>query len=111
MGGCGTNGGLPASSYKHDQDFVVKPVAKHPILAGVAEFHVRDEGYKGLWVSPEAKVLLEVDHPAADRPLAWVSPYAKARVACILLGHDHYAHQHPMYRLLVHNALRWAAGQ
>jgi type 1 glutamine amidotransferase len=104
-------GGLPASDYKHDQQFVVRPVGKHPILAGIAEFKIQDEGYKRLWVSPEAKILLEVDHPEADRPLAWVGPYAGSRVACILLGHDHWAHENPMYRLLVRNALHWAAGR
>ena len=101
----------PASTYKHDQDFVVRVAAKHPILAGISEFHAQEEAYKGLWISPEVKVLLTVDHPAADPPVAWVSPYAKSRVAVILLGHDHAEHEHPTFRQLVGNAVRWAAGK
>lgn len=102
-------GSTPASTYRHDIKLVVKPVAKHPILAGVSEFHIQDEGYKGMWISPEVNVLLTTDHPDADRPLAWLSPYPKTRVATILLGHDRFAHEHPMFRLLVKNAVEWSA--
>lgn len=104
-------GGAAASTYKHDIKLVVKPAGKHPILAGVSEFYIQDEGYKGMWVSPEVNVLLTTDHPDADRPLAWVSPYPKTRVATILLGHDRFAHEHPMFRLLVKNAVEWSAGK
>jgi type 1 glutamine amidotransferase len=104
-------GALPASTYKHDITVVVKPAAKHPILAGVSEFYIQDEGYKGMWISPEVNVLLTADHPAADRPVAWVSPYPKSRVAVVLLGHDRFAHEHPAFRLLVKNTVNWSAGK
>lgn len=103
--------GLPASTYKHDQELVVRPAAKHPILSGITEFHIHDETYKGMWVSPKVKVLLTTSHPLADKAVAWVSPYAGSRVAYIQLGHDHAAHEHPMYRRLIKNALRWAAAK
>ena len=102
-------GGAPGSTYKHDVDLLVKPVSKHPILAGIPEFRIRDEGYKGKWTSPAVNVLLQTASPDADPPLAWVSPYPKARVAVILLGHDHYAHEHPAFRQLVDNAVNWVA--
>ena len=58
----------------HDQDLVVRPVNRmHPVLAGVGmtglgmwEMHLTDETYKGMWISPEAKVLLRTDHPTSD---------------------------------------------
>lgn len=102
-------GAAPGSTYKHDIDLVVKPAAKHPMLAGVSEFLIRDEGYKGMWISPEVNVLLTVEHPDADRPVAWVSPYKSGRVAVILLGHDHHSHVHPAFRRLVRNAVMWSA--
>ena len=104
-------GSTPGSTYKHDVDFVVRVAGKHPILAGIPEFHIRDEGYKGNWVSAEVNVLLKVESPDADAPVAWVSPYPKARVAAIILGHDHWAHEHPTFRQLVSNAVAWAAGK
>ena len=100
--------GLPASTYKHDVDLTVKPAQKHPIVAGIPEFHLTDEGYKGKWMSPDVKVLLTADHPESDRAVAWVSPYAKTHVAVIQLGHDHMAHEHPVFRQLVKNAIRWS---
>ena len=102
---------MPGSTYKHDQEFNVRVAAKHPITEGIGDFHITDEAYKGLWHSPEIKVLLTVDHPLQDTQVAWVSPYTKSRVAVIQLGHDHEAHQNPSYRKLVKNAIEWAAGR
>ena len=59
---------------------------------------------------PEVNVLLTMEHPAADRPAAWVSPYPKARVAAIILGHDRHSHAHPTFRRLVKNAVLWSVG-
>ncbi|HZT30457.1 MAG TPA: ThuA domain-containing protein [Bryobacteraceae bacterium] len=101
--------GLPASTYKHDQELIVRPVAQHPVVAGIGEFHLVDETYKGMWISPAVQVLLKTDHPTSDGPVAWISPYTKSRVVFIQLGHDHAAHQHPTYRALVANAITWAA--
>ena len=82
-------------------------------MTGLAmwETHIIDETYKGMWISPDVKVLLKSDDPTSDGPVAWISPYAKSRVICIQLGHDHLAHDHPMYRNLVKNAILWAGGK
>jgi len=101
----------PASTYAHDQELFIEPVTKHPILAGLGRMHLRDETYKGMWISPSVKVLLKTDHPSSDGPVAWLSPYEKSRVVCIQLGHDQAAHRHPAYQKLVRNAIRWAAGR
>ena len=101
--------GQPAATYKHDQDLVVRlampPRNAHPVLSGIWDMHITDETYKGMWISPEVKVLLRTDDPASDGPVAWISPYAKSRVVAIQLGHDHMAHEHPGYRGLVRNAV------
>jgi hypothetical protein len=104
-------GGVPASSYKHDVDFEVRPVAPHPVLEGVGAFRIRDEAYKNLWISPKVKVLLETANPDNDRPMAWISPFPKSRVIYIQLGHGGDAHRNPAYRRLLHNAIGWAAGR
>ena len=103
--------GMPASSYKHDEEIAVKPVIEHPITKGVGAFRIWDETYKGLWISPKVKVLLETDHPLSDKPVAWIGPYEKARVVYIQLGHDRNANLNPNYQRLVRNAIMWAAGK
>ncbi len=103
--------GMPASTYKHDEEIFVTPAMDHPITAGIGPMHLWDETYKGMWISPDVKVLLKSDNPTSDPSVAWISPYTKSRVVYIQLGHDHAAHRHPAYRALVHNAILWAVGR
>ena len=104
-------GERPASSYRHDVELEVEPVARHPVLAGITRMHIWDETYKNMWISPKNLVLLKTDHPTSDGPVAWISPYEKARVVVIQLGHDARAHLHPGWQRLVRNAILWAAGR
>ena len=104
--------GQPASTYQHDVDMRVTVVAEHPVTAGVASpFQILDETYKGMWISPANTVLLTTDAPTSDGPVAWVSPYPRARVVFIQLGHGREAHLHPAFRRLVRNAVRWAVNR
>jgi len=104
-------GRMPASTYLHGQEQCVKVVAKHPITARLGTMHLWDETYKGMWISPEVKVLLRTDNPTSDGPVAWISPYPKSRVVYIELGHGESAHLYPAYRTLVQDAIRWSAGK
>ncbi len=104
-------GDLPASTYKHDVELSVEVAAQHPVTAGVGPLHIWDETYKGMWISPEVRPLLRTSHPTSDPIVAWVSPYARARVVYIQLGHDRWAHVHTGYRRLVRNAILWAGGR
>ncbi len=101
-------GGRPASTYKHDEDVFIVPTGKHPITDGIAPMRLRDEVYKGKWISPEVKVLLRTDNPNDDGPIAWISPYPKSRVVFIESGHDRWAHQNPAFQELVQRAILWA---
>jgi type 1 glutamine amidotransferase len=103
--------GKPATVYKHDEDILVRPRGTHPVTRGIRPFRIRDETYKGLWISPKVRVLLETDNPTSDGPVAWISPYDRSRVVYIQLGHDRNAHLHPDYRRLVRNAILWSAGR
>ena len=103
--------GLPASTYKHDEELRIVPKTIHPILKGIGPMHLWDETYKHMWISPEVKVLLTTDNPTSDGAVAWVSPYPKTRVVFIQLGHGSTSHQHPGYRQLVENAILWSAGR
>lgn len=99
------------SSFQHDVWLDVKKVSDHPVTRGVGDFRILDETYKNMWISPEAKVLLRVDHPTSDGPVAWISPYSKARVVYLQLGHGREAHVDPNFQRLLRNAIRWSAGR
>lgn len=103
--------GLPASTYKHDEELRAIPASKHPILRGIPPMHLWDETYKKMWISPKVEVLLKTDNPTSDGPIAWVSPYNKARVVFVQLGHGRTAHLYPPYQQLVRNAILWSAGR
>jgi type 1 glutamine amidotransferase len=102
-------GSDPPSSVKLGQQIYVTPAEPHRVLTGVAPFHIVDEGYKNLWMSPHIRPLLTTDNPTSDHNLAWIGPCQTSRVVAIQLGHGHTAFDHPMYRTVVHNAILWAA--
>jgi hypothetical protein len=104
-------GGKPASTYLHDVDLKIEPVGEHPMLAGIGPFELQDETYKGLWISPQAQLILKTDHPTSDGPVAWISPFQASRVVVIQLGHGEPAHRHPAFRRLVHNAILWTGAR
>jgi type 1 glutamine amidotransferase len=104
-------GGMPASTYKHDEELFVRPAAQHPIVSGIGPMHLWDETYKGMWISPDVQVLLKTDNPTSDGPVAWISPYQKSRVVYVQLGHDSAAYRYSAYRTLVRNAIFWTAGK
>ncbi len=99
------------SSYLHDVELQVRTVAQHPITRDLGPFRLVDETYKNLWISPDVQVLMATDHPTADGPVVWISPWRQARVVYIQLGHDRQAHRYPGYRQLVRRAVLWAAGR
>jgi hypothetical protein len=99
------------SSYRHDEAQKIKPVLDHPITKGIGAFDIFDETYKDLWISPKVKVLLTSDNPTSDGPVAWISPYEKARVVYIQLGHDRNANLNPNWQRLVRNSILWVAGK
>jgi len=104
-------GDSPASSYKHDEMVKVSVVKKHPVTAGIDDFIIHDETYKGMWISPRVETLLRTDNPTTDGPIAWLGLHPKARVVYIQLGDDHHAHRHPSFQRLIGNAIVWAGGR
>jgi type 1 glutamine amidotransferase len=107
----GPQGGMPASTYKHDETMPIAMGRPHPITRGVTLTEIYDETYKGMWLAPDNTVLMTTSHPLADPPVAWISPYQKSRVVAIQLGHGREAHTNPGYRTLLRNAILWSAGK
>jgi type 1 glutamine amidotransferase len=107
----GQDGSAPKSVAKAPVVLEARPVAKHPVLDGVGVLKLDDEGYKGMYLSPQSKVLMETDNPDNDKAVVWIGPWQKSRVVAIQLGHGAAAHRDPGYRRLVNNAILWAAGK
>jgi type 1 glutamine amidotransferase len=107
----GQDGDMPRSTAKAPDVLNVRPVAKHPVLAGVGVLKLDDESYKGEWVSPKNLILMETDNPNNVKPVVWIGPWQKSRVVVIQMGHGPATHHDPGYRRLVHNAILWAAGK
>lgn len=100
------------SSYKHDLDMPIRVVdSAHPITRGLKDFTLRDEGYKGQWFDPEAKLLLSTTHADSDQPVAWCKTWSKSRICTIQLGHGPEAYVDASYRQLLARAIQWTAGR
>ena len=111
-----------ASAHDRIAKFSVKAVKPdHPIMKGVpASFEVEDELY---YLNAEAdkvppgtapiEVLAETSPSVRFKqphPAVWITRHPTARVVGITLGHDQRVHDHPAFRTLLANAVKWAGG-
>lgn len=103
--------GLPASGFRLQEQIIAMPVGMHPVTTrlGGRPFHLLDETYCRMDIAPDNLVLLRTRNSTADGPLAWVSPYAPARVVAILPGFGHGAHLNLAYRHVVEDSIAWVA--
>ena len=100
----------PQSTYKHDIWMDVKIAdSDHPLMQGMSDFRISDEGYGRLYVHPESHVLLTVDHPESNKDIAWTKKYKNNEIVAIQLGHGKASYENPNYRRLVAQAIRYAA--
>jgi len=100
--------GMSPSTYFHDLDLPMIVAKKHPVTAGIDNFRIFDETYKGMWYAPNLEVLVKTNHEKGDGPVVWIGPSKTARVAVLQGGHDKHAHQNANWQKLVRNAIVWA---
>jgi len=106
------NGVKIRSGYKHGVRFkanVEDP--NHPITKGVTDFEIVDETYCRYKVDPNVHVFLTTDEPTSEKAIGWVKSFGKARVCCVVLGHDSAAYANKDFIRLVTQAVRWTAGR
>jgi len=99
--------GLPPSTFFHDLHLDIQVVKKHPVTAGVDNFRILDETYKGMWFAPKLDLLLTAAYEKGDGPIGWIGPSKTARVVVLQGGHDKNAHLNPNWQRLVRNAIIW----
>jgi type 1 glutamine amidotransferase len=100
----------------HDKfgEFEVKVTrADHPLMNEVpASFRITDELYHFVQDTngTPIEVLATGTSPVTGKtfPVVWVTRHPKAKIACITLGHDAKSHEHPAYKQLLQNAVKWS---
>jgi len=98
----------PRGAYRDDVDFTIHVEdPEHPITKGLADFEVRDEGYRNQTYVPDNHLLLSTDNSASEKQIAWVRTYRNARVFCTSLGHGPQAFTSEPIRRVVACAIRW----
>ncbi len=115
--GGGSRGHDKLGAYKVN---AVKP--GHPIMQGVpASFDVIDELYY-MNAEPDkippgtAPIEVLAESSPSQRfnkphPVIWTTKHERARIVGFTLGHDERVHDHPAYRTLLANAVKWASGK
>jgi type 1 glutamine amidotransferase len=100
----------PASTFQHGVRFTVHIAdPDHPVTRGLTHFEIVDETYGLFEVLPQVKPLLTTEEPTSGPIIGWAHTYGRSRVVYLQLGHDHTAYEHPAYRRLVVQAIRWTA--
>jgi type 1 glutamine amidotransferase len=98
----------PACSYIHDVHFRVKIAdKKHPVTAGLNDFDIFDETYKGYYVEPGVTPILSTDEPSSNQLIGWAKVYGKSRVVTLQSGHDVPTFENPNFRKLLKQSIEW----
>lgn len=101
---------VPRGTYIHDINFNVKIAdKKHPVTAGLSDFPVNDETYKGIYVDDDSKPILTTDEPSSDQVIGWVTKYGKSKITVIELGHDAPTYDNPNFRKLLRQSIEWVS--
>lgn len=96
------------SDYKHDIDLEIEVLdPDHPVVRGVDDFVIHDEGYSNIQVIEGIHPLLGTNHPDSSPLLAWVNHRDHSTILYMMLGHDRNAYSNNSYQLLLYNSIQW----
>lgn len=120
----------PGSGYRFRVDQTISVVdLSHPIVEGIGEsFPYRDEVYMYPVLEKDVTPLLRSDfsfkpenfryggidfkdHPEGSNLVGWTKKARNSSIAYLQFGHDSVAYANPYYRLLLANAVKWAAAE
>jgi uncharacterized protein len=107
-------GGGARSHDKYGEFEVTVTDSSHPIMSGVPnKFKITDELYRVELESQGTPIqVLATGYEVATGktyPVIWITKHPKARIVAITLGHDGKAHEHPAYKTILQNSLKWVA--
>jgi uncharacterized protein len=95
------------SNENHFRVHVADP--DHPVTAGLQDYDMIDETYKGFDVYADSHPLLTTDCPISNKVIAWAKTYGDGRVVCIQSGHGSTAYVNPNFQTFLRQAIRWTA--
>lgn len=99
-------------TYKHDVPLQVKiEKSKSTVTAGLKDFEIVDETYKGYRLESGNHILLTTNEVLSQKEIGWTRTFQKSRVCCIQPGHGKDAFENPHYRQLLGQAIHWAGGK
>jgi type 1 glutamine amidotransferase len=89
----------------------VKITGNHPIVQGVNNFSIRDEHYQLTHTADKREELFRTYSEAGGEQVGgYVRHIGKGRLCVMTLGHIFSVWEHPQFRKLLDNALRWLIG-
>ncbi len=103
-----------AKSHGHGEFIVTVKPSQHPLLRGVpATFKITDENYHAELDAGAAVEVLAENAPdqGVAHPSVWIVKDPKARIACITLGHAAEAHENPVFKTILTNAVKWVGSR
>ena len=90
----------------------VKITGSHPIVEGVRDFTIRDEHYQiECFAENKAELFTTVSEKGGTQIGGYALERGKGRLCVMTPGHILSVWQHPSYRQLLLNALKWCAGK
>ena len=97
-------------TYKHDVTFHVKAErSRSMVTAGLKDFEILDETYKGYRLESDNQILLTTDEILSQKEIGWTRSFQKSKVCFIQLGHGPRAYENKSYRKLLSQAITWTA--
>jgi type 1 glutamine amidotransferase len=85
----------------------VNPHIEHPLAAGAAPFTLTDEHYFMTMDDPEVDIFVTTTSEHGEQPGGWRRIEGAGRVAVLTPGHNLEVWQHPSFRTLLLNCMRW----
>lgn len=79
----------------------------HPVMQGIADFHIIDELYL-LELYLPFEILLSCRYRGFEHPVAWVKPYGLGRVFYTALGHGTTQLNNDHFQKMIINAINWS---
>lgn len=99
------------SDYRHDLDLQIRIAeSTHPVITGIEDFEIHDEGYSNVAMTEGIIPLLETDNPDCSSPVAWINPHEASKIIGLMLGHDKLAYANPSLQHFIGNSIEWLAG-
>lgn len=93
-------------------DVEISITARHPITDGVNNFTMRDEHYEIAMVAKDTQELFRTKSAINGNQIGgYTRTMGKGRLCVMTPGHIAGVWEHPQYRRLLGNALRWCAGK